>query len=555
MVSLFLLIILIGFPLHYVKSFKTFSTSTSSFLSRYSSRDEKQSVFSRWHRVNLAVDSEPSTITSEPSTTSKLFDWENQWYPIAVEKFLDKKKPHPAKLLGKDLVIWFDGNKWNVFEDYCPHRLVPLSEGRVEKNGKLLCAYHAWEFDDDGKCTRMPQADSPAKERQLCKNEKSCARVHPVRYDQGLIWCWGKSGGPGSDAALAASLKQPHLIEELEDPEIRKRIALIIYDIRDLPYGWDYFMENTLDPTHVVVSHHGRGGSRYLDPKPLNITRVPSRTEIPVVAGGEFNEAYPEDIGFKFRCNPVNNRFDSHTMTDFRPPCLNKINNVRKDGGQLGLAAYCVPTMPGHCRHILATMIIAGKKSKWVGNMGLYSWGKLVPHWLSHLVSNLFIVQDMVFLHKQERKVTSNFGYAFGRFPEGVNVTSNARTFLAPQFLPNNQDVSLNALRNWISTKAQGGPIWAKDNAKLPDVLPPEQLFNVYEMHTKNCVVCQQTVRNLRALRSLIIIAGTIAPFVLYPKKGLLGLVPSGLAALSTLWLNKLIRRFFYFEFSHQDNN
>ncbi len=72
------------------------------------------------------------------------FDFHKHWYPIAVQEFLDPKKPHPVQLLGKDLVIWKDmrSGAWNVFDDACPHRLVPLSEGRVEPDGTILCAYH-----------------------------------------------------------------------------------------------------------------------------------------------------------------------------------------------------------------------------------------------------------------------------------------------------------------------------------------------------------------------------------------------------------------------------
>ena len=56
---------------------------------------------------------------------------------------IDPLKPHPVTLLGTDLVVWYDsvGKKWNVFEDLCPHRLAPLSEGKIEPDGSLLCAY------------------------------------------------------------------------------------------------------------------------------------------------------------------------------------------------------------------------------------------------------------------------------------------------------------------------------------------------------------------------------------------------------------------------------
>lgn len=106
-----------------------------------------------------------------------------QWYPVAILKFTAQDRPQPFTLLGRDIVLWNDGTAWRAFEDkvgvpmhscpaflcasshnsvplqpQCPHRLAPLSEGRIEKDGTLLCAYHAWRFDGSGNCTSIPQA-------------------------------------------------------------------------------------------------------------------------------------------------------------------------------------------------------------------------------------------------------------------------------------------------------------------------------------------------------------------------------------------------------------
>lgn len=36
-------------------------------------------------------------------------------------------------------VAWNDpAGQWNVFLDVCPHRLVPLSEGRINEDGRLV---------------------------------------------------------------------------------------------------------------------------------------------------------------------------------------------------------------------------------------------------------------------------------------------------------------------------------------------------------------------------------------------------------------------------------
>jgi phenylpropionate dioxygenase-like ring-hydroxylating dioxygenase large terminal subunit len=50
---------------------------------------------------------------------------------MAFTDDLDPKLPTRLELLGKQYVLWADASKtWHCFEDKCPHRLAPLSEGR-----------------------------------------------------------------------------------------------------------------------------------------------------------------------------------------------------------------------------------------------------------------------------------------------------------------------------------------------------------------------------------------------------------------------------------------
>jgi hypothetical protein len=85
----------------------------------------------------LALEEAPLLVVKEQDS----FEWTKQWYPIAAVDFLDPTRPHPFTLLGRDVVIWNDGptvkkkkqmGDWRVFDDACPHRMAPLSEGRVE---------------------------------------------------------------------------------------------------------------------------------------------------------------------------------------------------------------------------------------------------------------------------------------------------------------------------------------------------------------------------------------------------------------------------------------
>ena len=116
-------------------------------------------------------------------------------------------------------------------------------EGRIERTGELLCAYHAWRFDGEGKCTSIPQSRTKEKEAALKANANACVRSYPTQVAQGLIWCWGEMGLPGSNVTLEAALKPPQLIEELGDPQYTGRILPYKWNFRDLPYGWDFFME------------------------------------------------------------------------------------------------------------------------------------------------------------------------------------------------------------------------------------------------------------------------------------------------------------------------
>ena len=232
-----------------------------------------------------------------PPSTPRQFNWEKQWYPLALERLTDKGKAQHLMFLGNDIVLWHDKENWRVFEDSCPHRGVPLSEGRVEKNGELLCAYHAWTFDGEGRCTNIPQEANEEKEHVILP--RACVKSYPTQVRQGVIWVWGEKGEPGSDVAMEASLKRPRLIEELEDPKYEGRFAPYQFNFYDLPYGWDMFMENVMDIAHVPVSHHGIVGSRYKDAVPLEMNRIKSRSETSIEEGGELDPSYPEDAGFK----------------------------------------------------------------------------------------------------------------------------------------------------------------------------------------------------------------------------------------------------------------
>jgi vanillate O-demethylase monooxygenase subunit len=64
-------------------------------------------------------------------------------------------KPVAAKLLDQRLVVYRTAQSLTVANDLCLHRGAPLSSGRVE-NGELMCPYHGFRYDGDGRCVCIP---------------------------------------------------------------------------------------------------------------------------------------------------------------------------------------------------------------------------------------------------------------------------------------------------------------------------------------------------------------------------------------------------------------
>lgn len=87
----------------------------------------------------------------------------------------------PANIYSLFRCIWKDAsNTWQAFLDVCPHRLIPLSEGRITDAKELQCAYHGWCFEASGKCTAIPQGGN-------ANNPRTSATVYPCTVKQGEL--------------------------------------------------------------------------------------------------------------------------------------------------------------------------------------------------------------------------------------------------------------------------------------------------------------------------------------------------------------------------------
>jgi nitrite reductase/ring-hydroxylating ferredoxin subunit len=103
------------------------------------------------------------------------------WYPLAFSSKLDAGPVH-RRLLGHDLVIWRAAGVAGAAIDRCPHREAKLSRGWVSGE-RLVCPYHGWEFQPDGRVANIPQLepDSPLPTR---------ARLGTLACQERYGWVW-----------------------------------------------------------------------------------------------------------------------------------------------------------------------------------------------------------------------------------------------------------------------------------------------------------------------------------------------------------------------------
>ena len=345
-------------------------------------------------------------------SSSELYDFQRQWYPVGVvkdfEKRVEKREPIEVWLLGKRYVVWRKPklgpeekvNHWSVSIDVCPHRLAPLTEGRIEDDGDLMCSYHGWEFDCSGKCSSLPQAPQQL-ESKMTSEGRSCLSLLPVQEKYGLLWIWPEISAEGLEASKSV---EPMSIPPCDAVESE---AVDTVDIhwycRDLPYDWDTFVENIVDPTHVPYAHHGIQGNRK-KPGEFGMKLVRSKKDEGVRI--DLCPKDPEKINI-----PEEQAKHEGSFIEFRPPFLiryNFQNNSAFSGEKkepsrrsANLVVMGVPTRPGYVRCLFKFVILHAeglpKIAKWMI--------KRRPAWLDHMTRNKVFDSDGYLLYLQEREL------------------------------------------------------------------------------------------------------------------------------------------------------
>ena len=165
----------------------------------------------------------------------------NAWYVAGWASEFDQQLS-TAKILNEDLVMYRTSTGEVVaLYDCCPHKLLPLSMGRLIED-QIECGYHGLMFGTDGRCTHIPS--------QHRVPPSACVRAYPVHERHDIVWVWM---GEPEKADIDAVVDVP----QFSDPswETHQGEALHI-ESNYVDVG-----ENLIDPAHANWVHPSVFGS------------------------------------------------------------------------------------------------------------------------------------------------------------------------------------------------------------------------------------------------------------------------------------------------------
>ena len=231
----------------------------------------------------------------------------NVWQVAAFSAEL-KEGPLARTLLGEQVVLFrTEMGAPAALLDECPHRLAPLSFGKVV-NGVLQCGYHGMRFDGAGACVGAPGQDSVP--------SRAKAHSFPVVERHALIWIWM------GDPAKADEARVPNIFW-MTDP------AWTISDgYHHIAANYQLLNDNLLDLSHETFVHTHTIGNGAVADSPLCVSQDGENV---IRAHRDMLNCEPPP--FYVKAAGFSGRIDRWHTTIFTPPAFNIIENGSMPAG------------------------------------------------------------------------------------------------------------------------------------------------------------------------------------------------------------------------------
>ncbi|SLK08960.1 aromatic ring-hydroxylating dioxygenase subunit alpha [Novosphingobium mathurense] len=165
----------------------------------------------------------------------------NRWYIAAFSNEITRE-PIERKLLGLPVALYRkESGEPVAMYGLCPHRYYPLALGKLQGDA-LVCGYHGFVFQADGKCSEIPSQGTGA---------GFCQPTYQIVEKGPLCWIW-----MGDADECDSALIPPYADFGLGEPGWRYSSANYFH----LKGRSQLLVDNLMDLTHLPYVHHHIGG-------------------------------------------------------------------------------------------------------------------------------------------------------------------------------------------------------------------------------------------------------------------------------------------------------
>jgi len=200
----------------------------------------------------------------------------NFWYPVArVEEVLDNE-PLQVQILGLKFVAFRDTDGVaRVLSDTCTHRGGSLGKGWV-RDGCVICPYHGWEYQGDGKCTKIPTFKEETKLPARAKVDS-----YPTQEKYGIVFAF---------LGDLPEAERPTICDIPEfDADGWRVNDMVVFQVNAY---YERSVENGLDAAHNEFVHPAQGSPTINE----TLRRNPIKVEDAPPWGSGFLQAFGESM-------------------------------------------------------------------------------------------------------------------------------------------------------------------------------------------------------------------------------------------------------------------
>lgn len=164
------------------------------------------------------------------------------WYAICSSNEIKPGRLHALKRFNENLVLWRQKDGTAVaLKDWCAHRSAKLSAGHLTAEGHVVCPFHGYQFNEQGKCAYAPEIKRDAPGLKVPK--------YHLQEKNGFVWAW-------YSLTNDAPMGEPPWFDSL-NPQLSMSQFTTQW-----PMHFSRCVENQLDYSHLKFVHRRTIGGR-----------------------------------------------------------------------------------------------------------------------------------------------------------------------------------------------------------------------------------------------------------------------------------------------------